>query len=103
MLGTRDKGLIFTPTCDLNIDAYPDADFAGLYNYEEHNDPVCVRSRTHYVIKIARCPVLLKSQLQTETVTITVQVELIALAGCFRELMSIIDMVDEVGTVVGLT
>ena len=31
------------------------------------------------------------------------QAEVIALAGCCRELMPIIDMVDEVGTAVGLT
>ena len=42
MLGTRNKGLIITPIPDLNIDAYPDADFSGLYNYEDRNDPICV-------------------------------------------------------------
>ncbi len=32
---TQDKGLIMKPTKSLNIDAYPDADFAGLYGYED--------------------------------------------------------------------
>ena len=44
-----------------------------------------------------------KSQLQTETATSTMQAEVIALADCCGELTSIIDMVQEVGTAVGLT
>ena len=41
----------------LYIDAYPDADFAGLYGHEESLDPVCVQSRTGFVINMASCPV----------------------------------------------
>ena len=44
LMKTRDKGLVLTPTRELNIDAYPDADFAGLYGYEDSLDSVCVRS-----------------------------------------------------------
>ena len=102
LLATRDKGLVLTPTSELNIDAYPDADFAGLYGYEDSLDPVCVRSRTGFVINVANCPVLWKSSLQTETATSTMQAEIIALAACCRELIPIIDLVDEVGTAVGL-
>ena len=60
---THNKGLIITPTCDLNIDAYPDADFSGIYNYKEHNDTICLRIRTGFVINVSGCPVLWKSQL----------------------------------------
>ena len=42
LLKTRDIGLILNPTRELNIDAYPDSDFAGLYGYEDSLDPVCV-------------------------------------------------------------
>ena len=55
------------------------------------------------MINVAGCPVLWKSQLQTETATSTMQAAVIALAACCRELMPIIDMVDEVGTTFGLT
>ena len=103
LLKTRDKGLVLTPTRDLNIDSYPDADFAGLYGYEDSCDPICVRSRTGFVINVANCPVLWKSQLQTETATSTMQAEVIALAACCRELMPIIDMIEEIGKAVGLT
>jgi hypothetical protein len=46
LVGTQDKGMILKPIETLNINAYPDVDFAGLYGYENNNDPVCVRSRT---------------------------------------------------------
>eukprot|EP00956_Cyclotella_meneghiniana_P032322 scaffold88264_cov32-Cyclotella_meneghiniana.AAC.1 len=43
---TRDKGLILNPSGKLKVDAYPDADFAGLYGYESNSDPACAKSRT---------------------------------------------------------
>jgi len=60
LVGTQDKGMILKPTETLHINAYPDADFAGLYGYEDNNDPVCVRSRTGFVITVAMpCPLVL--------------------------------------------
>merc|ERR1712086_839882 len=93
LLGTIDEGLLIAPTQYLKIDVYPDADFAGLYNYEDNTDPICMRSRTGYVINVAGCPVLWKSQLQTETATSTMQSEVISLAACCRELIPIVNMV----------
>ena len=42
LLKMCNKGLILKPTRALDIDAYPDADFAGLYGYEDSLDPICV-------------------------------------------------------------
>ncbi len=67
--GTLDKGLILTPSDDLKIDCYPDADFAGLWNRDDKNDPHCIRSRTGYVICLSDCPVLWISKLQTSCAT----------------------------------
>ena len=39
--GTMDKGLILTPTDKLQVDCFPDADFAGLYGYEDVQDSHC--------------------------------------------------------------
>jgi hypothetical protein len=44
------------------IDAYPDADFAGMYGHEEHTDPACAKSRTGFIITFADCPVFLAIQ-----------------------------------------
>jgi hypothetical protein len=57
LIGTKDKGMIIKPTSTIGIDAYPDADFASLYGYEDNNDPVCVCSCTSYVITVAGCPI----------------------------------------------
>ena len=67
LAGTVDKGTIFKPTQDYKLDCYVDADFLGLHGSENQDDPVSVKSRTGYVIFFGGCPLLWKSQLQTET------------------------------------
>jgi hypothetical protein len=84
------------------LDAYPNADFAGLYGYKDNNDPVCVRSRTGYVITVAGCPIYWSSKLQTKTATSTMEAEIIALGGCCRELLPIITLVDKIGVAIGI-
>jgi len=103
LLATRDKGLVLSPSKELNVDAYPDADFAGLYGYEDTLDPVSVKSRTGYVINVANCPVLWKSSLQSMIATSTMEAEVQAMASCCKDLMPILDIVDQVGNAVGLT
>jgi hypothetical protein len=56
--GTKDKGLRFTPTETLELDCYCDADFAGLYNVENHHDPICVKSRTGFCLTLGDCPAI---------------------------------------------
>ena len=95
----RDCGLILNPSGDkLKNDSYPNADFAGLYGYEESTDPSSVKSRTGYVITVAECPVLWQSKLQTETALSTMEAEIVALAHCCRELFPVMDMVAELGS-----
>ena len=60
--------MIMNPSTDIyKIDAYPDADFAGMYGHEKPVDPSCVKCCTGFVITFADVPILWKSQLQTET------------------------------------
>jgi hypothetical protein len=100
---TRNRGLVINPSTNvLKIDAYPDADFAGMYGYEKHNDPSCVKSRTGYVINVANCPVLWQSKLQTETALLTMEAEIVAMAHCARELIPIMQMVEFLGPAVNL-
>jgi hypothetical protein len=56
--GAKGNGLTFRPTPSLNLECYVDADFAGLWNHEDDQDPVCVKSRTGYVITLGECPIL---------------------------------------------
>ena len=99
---TRDKGLIFNPSGKLKVDAYPDADFAGLYGHEKVTDPACAKSRTGFLIAVSDCPMVWVSKLQTETALSTMEAEIIALAHCCRELFPVVDTVAELGKVVGL-
>ena len=99
---TRDKGLVLNPSGKLTVDAYPDADFAGLYGYEDVTDPANVKSRTGFLITVSDCPVVWVSKLQTETALSTMEAEIIALAHCCRELFPVVDIVKELGKVVGL-
>ena len=53
--GVVGKGLIMESSYDLQVNFYPDADFVGLYVYEDNQDPHCARSRTGYMITVANC------------------------------------------------
>ncbi len=86
----------------LKIDAYPDANFAGMYGYECHDDPSCVKSWTGYVINVANCPVMWQSKLQTETALSTTEAEIVAISHCARKLIPIMQMVEFLGPAVGL-
>jgi hypothetical protein len=102
LIGTKDKGMIIKPTLTIGVDAYPDANFAGLYCYEDNNDPVCVCSCTGYVITVAGCPIYWSFKLQTETATSTMEAEIIALGSCCHDLLPIISLFDEIGIAVGI-
>ena len=87
--GTKDKGLRFHPS-DSNqprLDAYCDADFAGLWGSEAADDPTCVKSRTGYVIMYEGCPVIWKSKLQSLIALSTMEAEYISLSMCMRDLI----------------
>jgi hypothetical protein len=100
--GTRDKGLIMRPSRHIHVDCYPDADFAGLYNQEDAQDPHCVRSRTGYVICVANCPVIWKSKLQTEIALSTMEAEYVALSTSCKDLFPLLDLIRELASACGL-
>ena len=64
-----------------------------MYGNEKIADPGCVKSRTHYIISVANCPVLRQSKLQSETALSTMELEVIALAHSYRKSLPIIDLV----------
>ncbi len=91
-----DKGLILNPSDDLNIDCYPDADFAGLWNRDKKQDPHCVCSQTSYVISLSDYPVSWISKLQTEIELSTMEAEYVALSTLCRDLFPLIDVAKEI-------
>jgi hypothetical protein len=80
-----------------------DADFAGLWNYESDQDPVCVKSRTGYVMTLGGCPIQWNSKLQTEIALSTTEAEYIALSQAMRELIPLRRLLLEIVTVMKLT
>ncbi len=50
--------MVIKPMRELNVDVYPDADFAGMYGYEKSNDHACAKSCSGFVILYAGVPIL---------------------------------------------
>ena len=84
---TSNKGTIVRPTGDLSIDCYVDADFSGLYGRDPDYAPSSAKSRTGYIITLGGCPILWKSQLQTEISLSTLEAEYSALSAAMRTLI----------------
>ena len=84
---TIDKGTIVTPTGDLSLNCYVDADFAGLHQRDPDRSPSAAKSRTGFIIMLGGCPILWKSQLQTEISLSTLEAEYSALSMSMRTLI----------------
>ena len=82
---TRDKGLVLNPSGQLKVDAYPDADFAGLYGHKKVTNLACAKSRMGFLLTVSDCPMVWVSKLQTETALSTIEAKIIALAHCCWE------------------
>ncbi len=92
------KGLILNPSKTINVNCYPDADFASLWTQDDKQDPHCIHSQTGNVIYLANCPVLRKSKMQTEIALSTMKAEYIALSTSCHDLFLLIDITNELCT-----
>jgi len=93
---TSDKGTIVRPTGDLSVDCYVDADFAGLHGRDPDYAPSSAKSRTGYIISLGGCPILWKSQLQTEISLSTLEAEYSALSASMRTLLPLRSLLNEI-------
>ena len=86
---TRDKGMVLHPFTSTgnHVDAYVDADFAGLYSHEDPQDPTSACSRTGFVIQVGENPVFWASRLQTEMADSTMAAEYIAASAAMKALI----------------
>ena len=86
--GTRDEVLLYLPDkSKLSLDCFVDADFCGLWNVEDANDPISAKSRTGYVVLLANCPILWVSKLQSLIALSTLESEYISLSTSLRDLI----------------
>jgi hypothetical protein len=102
LLQTRDRGLLLNPMDSFKIECFVDADFAGLWSYEDPDDPVCVCSRTGFVICICGCPVSCITRLQTTIALSTMESEYVALSTAMRDLIPLKAAVSEIASGMGL-
>lgn len=93
--GTIEDGIILKPTEEWTVDCHVDADFAGLWGVEDDQDPICVKSRTGYVLSVAGCPVTWVSKLQSEITVSTLESEYVALSFACRDLIPLRRLVAE--------
>ena len=90
--GTATKGMVIHPTDVYTVNCFVDADFAGLWGSENDHDPVCVKSRTGFVIIFTNCPLLWVSKLQSQISLSTMESEYIELSHSMRELIGVRDI-----------
>ena len=90
---TKDHGLVFNPNDKLlKLDAYHDADFAGMFGHKKPTSTACLKSHTGFIITFEYCKVLWVSKLHNETGLLSMELEIIELDHCLRELFPIIDI-----------
>ena len=98
LLGTKDRGILFTPNLSEGLNCYVDADFAGLWGYKDEQDPVCVKSRTGFTLTLFGCPIIWASKLQTEITLSSTAAEYVAFSMAMRELLPMRVLFQELGT-----
>jgi hypothetical protein len=98
LLGTKDKGIEFTPDKSAldSLECYVDANFAGNYSKEHNQNPNSCKSRTGCVIKYAGCPIHWFSRLQSEIALSTTEAEYTALSTAARELLPMRELLSEI-------
>jgi Reverse transcriptase (RNA-dependent DNA polymerase) len=87
LLATSTKGIEFEPNISAGLVCYVDADFAGLYSYEDDQDPVSVKSRTGFVLTLFGCPIIWSSKLQSEITLSSTAAEYVAFSMAMREVL----------------
>ena len=73
-----------------------------MYGHKKVTNPACAKSCLGFLLTVSDCPMVWVSKLQTETALSTMEAEIIALAHCCRELFPVMDIVAEIGEVVGM-
>jgi hypothetical protein len=100
--GMINEGLILRPTGRFKIDCYVDAYFAGLWPFEDKQDPICVKQRTGFVICISDCPVVWTSKLKPDIALSTMELEYTALSMAIKTVIPLRTLFTTLGTAIGI-
>ena len=93
--GSRTKGFIMEPDLTKGIEIFIDTDFAGNWDCNNSLNPDTARSRHGYIIKVHGCPIVWKSQLQTEIALSSSESEYTGLLYALREAIPIMHLITE--------
>ena len=94
--GTRSMGTIMRPLANKELEVYVDASFCGDWDpVEAAHDRDTARSRHGYIINYAGCPLLWKSQLQTEVALSSTESEYTGLSYALRDAIPIMQLLKE--------
>ena len=92
---TRKKGTILKPVKGKGLEVHVDADFSGNWDPKESWDRDTARSRHGYIVKYEGCPLLWKSQLQTEIALSSTEREYTGMSYGLREVIPVIEILKE--------
>ena len=98
LIGTKDKGIEFVPDLSQGLDCWVDASFAGLWGYEDAQDPASIKSHTGFVLTLFGCPVLTQSRRQNIVTLSSTAAEYVALSEAMRELIPMRRLLLEITT-----
>jgi len=87
--GTLKQGTIVSKFHALDVEGYSDADFCGLFGYDPSHLISSAQSRSGYIIKVAGCPLVWKSQLMQSVCLSTAESEYYSLSLLMRALIPI--------------
>ena len=66
---------MISPLNEFRVDWYVDADFAGLYQVKDEQDPISAKSRSGYLITFMGSPIQWSSKCQTQIALSTMESE----------------------------
>jgi len=87
--GTIAKGTIVRKPSSMKLETFCDADFCSLYHHDPDDSVSSAKSRSGYVIKLAGCPLIWKSQLMQSIALSTAEAEYYSLSLAMRALLLI--------------
>ena len=93
--GTLNQGIIMHPNIDKDLQMYVDADYAGNWHKEESHDRDTARSRHGYIITYHNCPIIWKSQMQTEIALSSTESEYIGISQGLRDVIPLMRTLEE--------
>ena len=93
---TKGKGLILKPDSSRDLEVFVDADFSGNWDSKDAaQNRDTARSRHGYIISYRGCPIIWKSQMQTEIALSSTESKYMGLSYALREAIPIMNLLKE--------